>query len=160
MSSLAARLPALTALIGTELGVSEWKLITQEMVDAATELTGDGGPIHNDPVEAARIAPFGGTILQGSLMLSHFAGFAKSVAVPEDEILFRLNYGFDRVRFIAPVPTGSRIRGRFELASLEPRGGDGALMTMAATIEAEQIDQPAVVAEWLAYLALAPEDAA
>ncbi len=156
MAAITERLPALVNLIGTEIGLSAWKLIDQSMVDAASELTGDAGPIHDDPIEAALIAPFGGTIVQGFLMLSHLTGFAKSVAVPDQGVIYRLNYGFDRVRFITPVPTGTRIRGRFALATLAAKGADGALLTMKATIEAEGIDQPAVVADWLAYLALEP----
>ncbi len=156
MTAIAERLPALVDLIGTDIGLSAWKLIDQSMVDAASELTGDAGPIHDDPGETTLIAPFGGTIVQGFLMLSHLTGFARSVAVPDQGVIYRLNYGFDRVRFITPVPTGTRIRGRFALAALAAKGADGALLTMKATIEAEGIDQPAVVADWLAYLALEP----
>jgi len=148
------RLARLAALVGTDVGVSEWKTIDQKMIDGFASLTGDDGPIHTDPVEAARIAPFGGTIVQGFMMLSHLTGFAKSLSLPQDGVAFRLNYGFDRVRLITPVPVDSRIRGRFTVAGLENRGPDAALMTLQAQVELEGSDTPAVVADWLAYLQL------
>ncbi len=156
-TDIVARLPGLAALRGQEIGVSGWKTIDQAAVDAFAALTGDAGPIHNDPDEAARISPFGGTIVQGFLMLSSLTGFAKSLRLPQDGVAFRLNYGFDRVRLIAPVPTGSRIRGRFTLRDITTRGESAALMTMGAIVEAEGLDSPAVVADWLAYLRLTPE---
>ncbi len=151
------RLPALAALRGQELGMSGWKVIDQTAIDAFSALTGDAGPIHNDPVKAAEVAPFGGTIVQGFFMLSCLTGFAKNLRMPDDDAAFRLNYGFDRVRILAPVPVGSRIRGRFVLKDLTARGADGALLTMEATIEGDGIDRPAIVADWLAYLQLHPE---
>ncbi len=155
-ADIAARLPGLAALKGREIGVSDWKEIDQTAIDAFSALTGDAGPIHNDPEEAAAISPFGGTIVQGFFMLSCLTGFAKSLRLPQEGVAFRLNYGFDRVRLIAPVPTGSRIRGRFTLGDISARGDNAALMTMHATVEAEGLDTPAVVADWLAYLQLTP----
>lgn len=150
------RIPALAALRGQALGTSEWKLVDQATIDAFSALTGDAGPIHNDPVKAAEVAPFGGTIVQGFFLMSCLTGFAKNLRVP-DGAAFRLNYGFDKVRILAPVPVDTRVRGHFVLQNLEARGADGALMTMEATIEAEGIDRPAIVAEWIAYLQLHPE---
>ena len=86
------------------------------------------------------------------MMLSHLTGFAKSLKIPDRGVAFRLNYGFDRVRIITPVPTGSRIRGRFSVAGLEDRGPDSALLTLKAEVEMEGADKPAVIADWLAYL--------
>jgi acyl dehydratase len=154
-----ARLPHLAALRGQEIGVSDWKLITQADIDAFSALTNDAGPIHNDPQEAARIAPFGGTIVQGFLMLSCLTGFAKNLDMPADGVVFRLNYGFDRVRIIAPVPVDSRIRGRFRLKDVVARGEDAALMTLEAVVEFENSTTPAVITDWLAYLQLDPEAA-
>ncbi len=156
-SSIGQRLPGLAALRGQEIGVSPWKLVDQTAIDQFSLLTGDAGPIHNDPSEAARIAPFGGTIVQGFMMLSFLTGFAKSIDVPNEGIAFRLNYGFDRVRIIAPVPVNSRVRGRFELRDLAARGDNAALMTMGAVVEVEGSDSPAVIADWLAYLQLDTE---
>lgn len=148
-------LPELAARRGKDVGVSRWKLIDQTAIDEFTALTGDGGPIHNDPDEARRIAPFGGTIVQGFMMLSCLTGFAKAVELPQAGVAFRLNYGFDRVRIIAPVPVDSRIRGRFTLSDIVAKSDNTALMTLDATVEVEGSDKPALVAEWLAYLQLA-----
>lgn len=148
------RLADLAAMVGTDVGVSDWKLIDQATIDGFAALTGDDGPIHTDPVKAAEIAPFGGTIVQGFMMLSHLTGFAKSVRLPDKGVAFRLNYGFDRVRIITPVPVDSRIRGRFTVAGLDDRGPTAALLTLKATVEVEGFDTPAVVADWLAYLQL------
>jgi acyl dehydratase len=148
------RLHRLSALVGTEVGVSDWKQITQDHIDRFAALTGDDGPIHTDPEEARRVAPFGGTIAQGFMMLSHLTGFAKSLDLPQDGVAFRLNYGFDRVRIITPVPVNSRVRGRFTVDRLEDRGDDAALLTFRAEVQVEGSDRPAVVAEWLAWLQL------
>jgi acyl dehydratase len=148
------RLPELAAIVGTDVGVSDWKLIDQATIDGFAALTGDDGPIHTNPEVAAQIAPFGGTIVQGFMMLSHLTGFAKSLRLPDRGVAFRLNYGFDRVRIITPVPVDSRIRGRFSIGGLENRGPNAALLTLHATVELEGVDTPAVVADWLAYLQL------
>lgn len=152
------RLPELAALVGTEVGVSDWKLIDQPMIDAFAELVGDDGPIHTDPEEARRVSPFGGTIVQGFMLLSHLTGFAKSLQLPHDPVAFRLNYGFDRVRIITPVPVDSRIRGRFTVAGLDDRSPTAAMLTLTANVEVEGSDRPAVVADWLAYLQLTDVD--
>ena len=149
-----ARLHRLAALIGTDVGVSDWKLIDQELIDGFAAMTGDDGPIHTDPEEAKRVAPFGGTIVQGFMMLSHLTGFAKSLDLPQDNVAFRLNYGFDRVRIITPVPVNSRIRGRFTVDGLEDKADNAALLTLKAQVEVDGYDQPAIVADWLAYLQL------
>lgn len=148
------RLADLAALVGTDVGVSDWKLIDQATIDAFAALTGDDGPIHTDPVRAAEVAPFGGTIVQGFLMLSHLTGFAKTVTLPQAGVAFRLNYGFDRVRIITPVPVNSEIRGRFTVAGLQDRGPTAALMRLEAKVEVRGADKPAIVADWLAYLQL------
>ncbi len=156
---IASVLPELTALRGHDIGVSDWRLIDQNAIDRFTELTGDGGPIHNNPEEARRIAPFGGTIVQGFMMLSLLTGFAKNISLPQDGVVFRLNYGFDRVRIITPVPVDSRIRGRFRMSDIVARGETAAIMTLEAFVELEDSETPAVVADWLAYLQLDPGEA-
>ncbi len=149
-----ARLSGITALVGKDVGVTDWKVIDQAMINSFAALTGDDGPIHTDPEEAARISPFGGTIVQGFMLLSHLTGFAKSIGIPQDGIAYRLNYGFERVRIITPVPVDSRIRGRFTVDKLEDRGPNAALLTFKAQIEIDGSDRPAVIADWLAYLQL------
>jgi len=149
-------LPALAGLRGQEIGASDWRLIDQEQIDRFSDLTGEVGPIHNDPELAAEIAPYGGTIVQGFMMLALLTSFAKNLNLPQEGVVFRLNYGFDRVRIIEPVPVNSRIRGRFQLTELVARGDSAALMTLRATVEVEGSTTPALVADWLAYLQLAP----
>ena len=149
MRALSKGLDDVAELIGTELGVSDWVTVTQPMVDDHANTTGDQHWIHNDPDRAAREAPFGGTIVQGSLLLSHLTQFQEAVAPITEDIAFALNYGFDRVRFLSPVPVGSRIRGRLTLADVRPKGPGRYVVKTAVSIEVEGQDQPAAVAEWL-----------
>ena len=146
---------ALTDLVGTDRGISSWFETSQADVDAHAETVGDGGWIHND-VERSAAGPYGGTLLQGSLMLANLARMARDLEWPTEGILNRFHYGFDRIRFVYQVPTGSRIRGRFTVTGATPRGADGldTLVRMSATVEAELRDgsiETAVVAEMLAY---------
>ena len=145
----------LATLVGTERGTSDWIETSQADVDTHAETVGDGGWIHND-VERSVAGRYGGTLLQGSLMLANLARMARDLAWPTEGILNRFHYGFDRVRFVRQVPTGSRIRGRFSVAEATPKGPDGrdTLLRIPATIEAEFPDgriEAAVVAEMLAY---------
>ncbi len=138
---------ALTDLVGTDRGTSSWFETSQADVDAHAETVGDGGWIHND-VERSAAGPYGGTLLQGSLMLANLARMARDLEWPTEGILNRFHYGFDRI--------GSRIRGRFAVTGATPRGADGldTLVRMSATVEAELPDgsiETAVVAEMLAY---------
>ena len=146
---------ALTDLVGTDRGTSRWFETSQADVDTHAETVGDGGWIHND-VEQSATGPYGDTLLQGSLMISNLARMARDLEWPTVGILNRFHYGFDRVRFVHQVPTGSRIRGRFAVTGAIPKGDDGldTLVTMSATIEAELPNGrivTAVVAEMLAY---------
>jgi len=135
-------------IIGAEVGLSEWTTITQEMVNQFAQLTGDPVRLHTD-VELARKTPFGGTIAHGLLTLSMIGGFCTTAEVLMEGITMGLNYGFDKVRFVAPVKTGSRIRGRFHLRSMEERNPGQWVSTMDVTIEIEGESKPALVAEWL-----------
>lgn len=138
----------ITTIIGTEVGVSDWLTVTQDMVDQFAALTRDPVEIHTN-VELARQTPFGGTIAHGLLTLSLIGGFCTAAEVLMDGITMGLNYGFDKVRFIAPVKTGSRVRGRFFLRSMEEKNPGQWLSTFEVTIEIEGEDKPAAVAEWL-----------
>jgi acyl dehydratase len=135
-------------VVGTEIGVSDWVTITQEMVNQFAALTGDPVEIHTN-VELARQTPFGGTIAHGLLTLSMIGGFCTAAQVLMEGITMGLNYGFDKVRFVAPVKTGSRLRGRFFLRSMEEKSPGKWVSTMDVTIEIKGEDRPAVVAEWL-----------
>ena len=138
-------------LVGTEVGVSRWFETSQADVDAFTDVVGDGGWIHND-VEAATAGPYGGTLLQGFYMLSNLSRMARDLRLPTEGVLNRFNYGFDRVRFVSQGPTGTRIRGRFTVTGVEPRNDGDELVRLHATVEAEGIGKPAVVADWSFYV--------
>ena len=135
------------AHVGQELGVSEWKLVTQEDIDAFAEVTGDDQFIHVDP-ERAKQTPFGGTIAHGYYTLSLAPMLMEQIFTLEG-FAFAVNYGLNKVRFPAPLPVGSRVRMHAKLAKLEDVPG-GAQMTVEATFEREGGDKPVCVAETLA----------
>lgn len=143
-----AELQELQALVGKELGASAWITIGQDLIDRFADLTGDHQPIHVDPIAAAQ-TPWGGTIAHGFLALSLIGNFAYQVVPQIRGSSATLNYGFNRIRFIAPVPSGARIRGRFTLLSIEPRRDGSLNLTCNALVEIEGQDRPALVAEWL-----------
>lgn len=138
--------------IGQEIGRTDWISYDQTQVDAHGRLTGDDGPIHSDPEWAARETGFGGSIVQGSLLLSTFTRMAKSLEWPDGDLAYRMNYGFNRVRIINPVKTAQPFRGRFQLKDSRAKSELALLVTMDATLETEGSEQPAIAAEWLAYL--------
>jgi acyl dehydratase len=143
----------LTDRIGDELGASPWMVIDQAKMDAHAELTGDGLDdwLHTDPARAAELSPTGTTIVQGSLLISNLVRMAESLGAIDNDAEYLLNYGFDRLRIINPVPAGSRIRGRFTLKDVKPKGDHGYVATFDTVIEIEGEEQPALVAEWLFY---------
>lgn len=134
--------------IGEEMGLSRWFLIDQARIDAFAEITEDHQFIHIDP-ERARQTPFGGTIAHGFLTLSMASAMTYDAVAPLDGVVMGVNYGFDKVRFINPVPAGSNIRGRFKLLSAEDKGGGRWLIKHELTVEIEGSDKPALIAEWL-----------
>jgi acyl dehydratase len=131
-------------LIGQEL-VSEWREITQDRIDAFAGATDDHQWIHVDP-ERAAAGPFGTTIAHGYLTLSLLVPLFADALPPLDDRRMGLNYGLDRVRFPAPVPVGSRIRGRFTIESVEEVPG-GFQAHVKATVEREGHEKPVCVAE-------------
>ncbi len=144
------------ALIGHEIGLSPWIDITQESVNSHAANTADDLWIHTDPGRAAAETPFGGSIAQSSLLLSHLTNMGRAIELPVDNVAYQLHYGFDRLRIVQPVPVGSRIRGRFELNSIEPKGHHGVMVHVDVSIEIEGDDiAPALVAEWLVYVRVA-----
>lgn len=136
------------SVIGTEVGVSDWLTVTQDMVNQFAALTRDPVEIHTN-VELAKTTPFGGTIAHGLLTLSLIGGFCTAAPVMMEGITMGLNYGFDKVRFIAPVKTGSRLRGRFFLRSMEEKKPGQWVSNFDVTIDIEGEDKPALIAEWL-----------
>lgn len=138
----------LQALIGQEVGVSKWFEVTQARIDAFADCTEDHQFIHVDP-EGARATPFGGTIAHGFLTLSLASAMSYDAVAPLDGVVMGVNYGFDKLRFLAPVPAGSRIRGRFKLLAAEDKGAGRWLLKHELTVEVEGGDKPALIAEWL-----------
>jgi acyl dehydratase len=137
---------ALADLVGTELGPTSWLEVTQERIDAFAAATDDPQWIHVDPARAAE-GPFGTTIAHGFLTLSLCLPLLSEV-LPQRRSGMALNYGLNRVRFPAPVPSGARIRGRFRVLSLEETAL-GEKATIEATVECEGVEKPVCVAELL-----------
>ena len=141
-------LSELSGLAGTDIAVSDWITITQEQVNQFAQATGDHQWIHVD-VEKAKAGPFGGPIAHGYLTLSLLPRFfASSIKVAETRM--GVNYGLNKVRFMAPVPVGSRLRARMKLLKSEPIDKNGAQMTWEVVIEREGSAKPVCVAESVA----------
>jgi acyl dehydratase len=141
------------AKVGQELGVSGWILVDQERIDKFAEVTGDHQFIHVDP-EAAAKTPFGTTIAHGYLTLSLLSQMAYGALPGIEGAKMGVNYGLNKLRFMAPVRSGRRIRGRFTLADVTERSPGTLQSTVAVSVEIEGEDKPALVAEWvtLAYV--------
>jgi len=133
--------------IGHEIGVSRWFEISQEHIDTFADVTEDRQFIHVDPDKASS-TPFGGTIAHGFLTLSMLSVMAEDALPQVAGLTHSVNYGFNRIRFVAPVPSGASIRGRFVLTKIDQVEG-GFTQTMDASIEVKDSSKPAVVAEWL-----------
>ena len=134
----------LKELVGQEIGVSDWITVTQERIQLFADATNDHQWIHLD-AERAKAGPFGTTIAHGFLTLSLLPEMAAS-AFGVRETRMGVNYGLNKVRFPAPVPSGSRLRGRFKLIGYEPLEG-GAQLTVQVTMEREGSDKPVCIAE-------------
>jgi len=138
----------LTAMVGRELGVSDWFLIDQARVDAFADVTLDHQFVHVD-VERAKATPFGGTIAHGFLTLSLLVHLCLPFIPTLANRKLVVNYGFDKVRFSAPVKVGKRIRGVGKLGEVSERKLGQVIMRVDVTVEVEGENKPALVAEWL-----------
>ena len=138
--------------VGQELGLSDWVAIDQQTIDAFAACTGDKQWIHVDVERAKRESPFRGPIAHGYLTLAMVAPLAMRIGVIPTDAAAGLNYGIDKVRFLAPVPAGARVRLRVVLAGIEPREGGQVIMKTQNTMEVEGSERPALVAETLALL--------
>lgn len=134
------------AAVGTRLGTSDWLDITQTRINAFAELTEDRQPIHLD-AKAGVDAGFEGTVAHGFLTLSMLSIMSYQVLPTMAGENASINYGFDRVRFVAPVPGGSRIRGHFTLAEAQERGS-GWMLRFGVEVEIENRPKPALIADW------------
>jgi len=148
----------LQAKIGSETGVSRWFEISQARIDAFADVTEDRQFIHVDPV-AAKATPFGGAIAHGFLTLSMLSAIAYDALPRVEGLAMGVNYGFDKVRFVAPVRAGARIRGRFTLEALVRRSPTELQAFSAVTVEIEGGEKPALIAKWLSLYVLSPEAA-
>ena len=136
----------LKGLIGRELGPSRWREVTQEMIDDFARLCGDDQWIHVDVERAAKESPYGTTVAHGNMTLSMIDGM-RGEMLGRKGIKLGVNYGWNRIRFPAPVPAGSRIRARAEITSVEDVGGGWWQVVQTFTVEVEGQGKPACVAE-------------
>jgi len=146
-----ASLDEIRSRVGEEIGVSSWLTVDQERIDVFAEATEDRQYIHTDPAAAAQ-TPFGGTIAHGFLSLSLLSRMAAdAMTVPED-MKMAVNYGLDRVRFLSPVRSGKRVRGRFILDSVEEKAPGQWLFRHQVTVEIEGEEKPALTAAWIGLI--------
>lgn len=138
----------LRTLVGQELGASEWRLISQELIDRFADTTGDHQWIHVDRERARRESPYGACIAHGFLTVSLLPDLMHEAFEVAGNYKMRVNYGFNRLRFTGAVPAGSRIRARFALLSVKDVEG-GVEIAWTVTVDVEGRDKPALVAEWL-----------
>jgi acyl dehydratase len=148
-----ASLDEIAAKVGTQIGVSGWLTVDQAAIDAFADVTQDHQFIHTDP-EAAAATPFGGTVAHGFLTLSLLSRMAADVMLRPETVTMAVNYGFERVRFIAPVRAGSRVRGRFVLGSFEEKRPRQWQFVHQVTVEIEGQDKPALTADWIGLIFL------
>ena len=146
-----ATLNEIRAKVGSEIGVSPWIEIGQQSIDTFADVTGDHQFIHVDPAAAAQ-TPFGGTVAHGFLTLSLLSQMAASVMYVPGHLKMAVNYGFEKVRFIAPVRSAKRVRGRFTLASMEEKKPGQWQFLHNVTVEIEGEDKPALTADWIGLI--------
>lgn len=139
----------LQGLIGTEIGTSDWLVVDQDRINVFADVTEDHQFIHINE-EQAKKTPFGGTIAHGFLTLSLLSKFSEGSGLVIEGVQMGVNYGFEKVRFLAPVPSGSKVRGKFVLKNAIEKKTGQHLLTYEVTVEIEGADKPALIADWLA----------
>lgn len=137
--------------VGSEIGVSDWLLIDQARIDAFADITEDHQFIHVDP-ERAKKTPFRGTVAHGFLTLSMLSRMADGVMLHPESMRMAVNYGFEKVRFMAPVKSGKQVRGRFRMLSAEEKRASQWQITYEVTVEIEGEEKPALIADWIGYM--------
>lgn len=146
-----ASLDDIRSRIGEEIGVSGWLEVTQERIDAFADATEDRQFIHVDPATAAQ-TPFGGPIAHGFLTLSLLSRMGAEAMLLPDGLRMAVNYGLDRVRFLAPVRSGRRVRGRFVRDSVDEKAPGQLLLRHTVTVQIEGEEKPALTAVWLGLM--------
>ncbi len=141
--------------VGKELGVSSWHVVDQNMINQFAACTGDNQWIHVDVERANRESPFGGTVAHGYLSLALVAPLSMEIGVFPEDAAATFNYGIDKVRFLAPVKAGSKVRLKVTLMDFTPRDDKQVLMKTRTTLEIEGEAKPALIAETLVVLVAA-----
>jgi acyl dehydratase len=151
MSESQTPVESIASFYGELAHASDWFTVSQEMIDKFGKATGDMDWLHTDPERAKRESPFGGTIAFGFWTISMLTYLCRQTFGKDypDGVLYGLNYGFDRIRMISPVPVGSRIRNRMQLLNVEERGAGRFLVKTENRVEVEGVEKPAMIAEWL-----------
>lgn len=142
--------------VGKEVGLSQWRTVTQQMIDTFAEATDDHQWIHTDPERATAETPFGGTIAHGFLTLSVLSPMAYEALPSIEGSTMAINYGFERIRFAMPVKSGARIRARFTLTDADIRPSGRVLNTYEVVMEIEGMNKPAFSATWLTLSVIDP----
>ena len=146
-----ASLDKIRSSVGDEVGMSSWLTLDQDRISTFADATEDRQFIHIDSDAAVR-TPFGGTIAHGFLTLSLLSRMAAEVVLVPETTKMGVNYGLDRVRFLAPVRSGKRVRGRFRLDAVDEKAPGQILLRHEVTVEIEGEDKPALSAQWLTLL--------
>jgi acyl dehydratase len=141
----------MTSMAGTRFEPGEWITIDQDRINAFADCTEDHQYIHIDEERAAQ-TPFGGTIAHGFLTLSMLVKMMEGVGLMPENVVMGINYGFDKIRFLAPVRAGKRVRVRAEVVSVEQKDDNRFLVKQGISVEIEGEETPALVAEWLSMV--------
>jgi acyl dehydratase len=142
----------LGAHLGLQIGPSRWIAVDQARIDAFAHCTEDHQWIHVDAERASRESPFGGTVAHGFLTLSLLAPMIFETLLPRVQVRQAVNYGLDKVRFVAPVRAGSRVRAHITIAAVEDKGHGRVVLTTEVAVEIDGVDKPALVAQALVML--------
>jgi len=154
---LQVKIEDIAASIGCQVGVSNWREVTQIMIDQFAQATDDHQFIHTDP-ERARQTPFGGTIAHGFLTLSLLSTLAYEALPQIEGQSYGVNYGFDKVRFMTPVKSGARVRAVFVLTQADIRPSGRIIFHYAVTLEVENSKKPALTADWITIIMVPPPE--
>lgn len=141
----------MVSAIGTKFEPSDWIVVDQERINTFADCTEDHQFIHVDQEKAAQ-TPFGGTIAHGFLTLSLLSKMVEGNGVVPENTVMGINYGFDKVRFLAPVPAGKRVRAHFEVTDVDRKDDNRFLVKQSVSVEIEGEETPALVADWLSML--------
>jgi acyl dehydratase len=145
-------LDAYQKMVGHEVGVSSWHVVDQKRIDVYADVIGDHQFIHVDPARAKKETAFGTTIAHGFLTMSLMSIMSYEVMPAIEGTTMGVNYGFDKLRFISPVRSGSRVRGRFTLAEAKLRKPKELQSLTHVTVEIEGEEKPALVADWIGLI--------